>query len=154
MIFDSFSISCWEKYIIRDLFGGYPGSCHDAFVYSASSFKDYVNNEIPSPFVVIGDSDPASEHLLIHFKGTLTRDQEIYNTKQSSQRMCVEGTIGRIKGRFKRFRSPSKNGEKIHSITLFHFACIVHNIVELSKLDMAGVYFQEYLTELTDIEQP
>lgn len=137
-----------SKYIIRDVFGGYPGSSHDAFVYAASSFKYYVNEEIPFPFAVIGDAAyPASDHLLVPFKGVLTRDQEIYNTRQSSQRMRVEGTIGRLKGRFRRFRSPSKNGEKSSFINLFHFACIIHNIIELYKLDNAEDYYQEYLNE-------
>jgi hypothetical protein len=135
-------------YVIRDVFGGYPGSCHDAFIYSASSFKDYVNNEISEPYTVIGDSAyPSSDHLTTPFKGILMQDQLIFNNKLSSQRMRIECTIGRLKGRFKRFRCPSKNGEKRSVLSLFYFACIIHNIIELHKIDSAEDYYLEYLED-------
>ena len=64
-----FLLTVDSKYIIRDLFGGHPGSSHDAFVYAASSFKNYVDQEILFPYVAIGDAAyPASDHLLIPLK--------------------------------------------------------------------------------------
>ncbi|KAI5151440.1 hypothetical protein ENBRE01_2140 [Enteropsectra breve] len=96
-------------YIVRDLFGGYPGSCHDSYVYHHSSFKEYVDSAVQTLFFIIGDSAyPSSDKLLTPFRGTLDTDQETYDNRLFMQRIRVECTIGRIKGRFKRFRSPKK----------------------------------------------
>ncbi|KAI5152090.1 hypothetical protein ENBRE01_2561, partial [Enteropsectra breve] len=58
---------------------------------------------------VIGDAAyPQSAHLITPFKGNLNADQELFNKRLSSQRMCIERTIGFIKGRFRRFRSSAK----------------------------------------------
>lgn len=142
----SYQLVVDSDYIIRDVFGGLPGSCHDGYLYSMSSFKEYVDNEIPSPYFVIGDAAyPDSETLATPFKGTLSPDAELYNNRLSIQRMRVECTIGRLKGRFRRFMSRNKHGEQPSGIKIFHFACIIHNIIELFNLDSANDYYEEYL---------
>ncbi|KAI5150496.1 hypothetical protein ENBRE01_1532 [Enteropsectra breve] len=143
-----FQLVADADYIIRDIFGGFPGCCHDAYIYARSPFKNYVDTVIPSPYFVIGDSAyPSSDKLATPFRGILTLDQEIYTNQLSSQRMHIECTIGRIKGRFKRFMTSSKNGENAPAVGLFYFACVLHNIITLHKLDSADKYYEEYLNE-------
>jgi hypothetical protein len=72
---------------------------------------------------VFGNSAyPTEEHLLIPFRGALTQDQEIYNVRQSSQRICTEATIARLKGRF---RSPSKMGKVPNHKFILHVLFII-----------------------------
>lgn len=99
--------------VFRNIFGVFPGSCHDAYVFRRSSFRSYVEFNIPDPYYVIGDAAyPIMNHLKRPFKGNLTIEQAEYNYKLSAQRMTVERAFGYLKGRFKRFRYPNKNGEK------------------------------------------
>jgi hypothetical protein len=83
--------------------------------------------------------------LAVPFKGNIDQDQSSYNNRHYTQRMRVECTIGRLKGRFKRFTSRIKNGESSSSVGLFYFACLVYNIIELHKLDNAEDFYQEYI---------
>jgi DDE superfamily endonuclease len=141
-------IAADPDYLIRDVHGGLPGGSHDAYLFRRSSFINFVER-IPEPYFVIGDAAyPASNSLRTPFRGTrLTEDQERYNNRLAGQRNRVECTIGRIKGRFKRFMSANKHGEKETIMKIFLFACVVHNLIEMYKLDDSDQCYQEYLEE-------
>ncbi len=144
----TFQLVCDSRCIIRDVFGGFPGCTHDAFLFENSSFSTFVREEIPNPYVVVGDAAyPNLTHMITPFKGTLTQDEEIFNKRLSSQRMCIERTIGLLKGRFKRFRMPSKNGEKSSVINMFLFACIIHNYIIINNFNQHEEYLNEFLLD-------
>lgn len=107
----SFQTTVDADYIIRDVYGGFPGCCHDAYLLNNSRILTWINESIPNGFFVIGDAAyPAGNHLVTPYKGNLTPEMEASNFKLSSQRMRVECTLGRLKGRFKRLMSSSKTG--------------------------------------------
>lgn len=114
----------------RNLFGVFLGACHNAFVYRRSNMYNYVNNNLPRPYFIIGDAAyPGSDGLHIPYKGDLTDEQKDYNYIHSSQRMIVEQSLGWLKGRFKKFRYPAKNGERGFYVKQLYFACVIHNII-------------------------
>jgi hypothetical protein len=58
--------------------------------------------------------------------------------------MSVERTFGMIKGRFKRFRYPAKNGDKENHLNHFIFVCCIHNmILKFSEIEICGFYYDE-----------
>ena len=141
----NFQVAVDSNCIVRNIFGGFPGSCHDAHLYRLSSFKEYVDNVITAPFFAIGDATYLSSQTpKVPFKGLLTPEMERWNNRLSAQRMRVEMTFGRVKGKFKRFMMQAKNGELSTVVGLLYFACIVHNIIELFKLNSAEDFYLEY----------
>ena len=56
----------------------------------------------------------------------------------------IECTFGRLRGRFKRFRYTSKNGDCPSFYTMFLFACTIHNIIELYSLDEWSDFITEF----------
>jgi len=103
-------IICDYNKKIRYYLAGYPGSCHDNFVYINTGFarkpQDY--------FLLIehdmGDSAFAnSPHMVSSFrkaKGELLEpDNEAFNTKLAKLRIRSEHCIGILKGRFPWLRS-------------------------------------------------
>lgn len=85
----SVQLVCDNNCIIRDVFGGFPGCSHDAFLYNNSTFKNYVESSIPLPYFVIGDAAyPQHTHLVTPFKDTLTLDQD-FLIKDCHHKECV-----------------------------------------------------------------
>ncbi|CAC5404755.1 unnamed protein product [Mytilus coruscus] len=110
---------------------GWPGSVHDARVFRNSKIGKRIINKtiLPDEFHLVGDAAyPLSQNLMTPFKdfGTLTREQQRYNFVQSSTLMVVEGSIGQLKGRFRKLKMLDCTLPKsTDSVT---FCCILHNI--------------------------
>ena len=138
------------NYLYRDLVIGWPGSVHDARVFSNSSifkkgnegnlFPDDLTAEIQgvamSPFIV---ADPAYPLLPWVLKGFPRSDDQprrerVFNYRLSRARMTVENTFGRWKGRFIRFRK-YVDMEVPALVNVILASCILHNICEIQNND-------------------
>ncbi|VEN62475.1 unnamed protein product, partial [Callosobruchus maculatus] len=124
-----FQIVCDHQRKIRDVFGGFPGSVHDARVFRASPLSDSLPDKCGT-FFILGDSAyPCMPNLLTPFKdlGNLTRRQKNYNTKLAKNRYLVEHCIGILKQKFRQLFHV-----KLRSIPdITHFirsSCVLHNL--------------------------
>ena len=146
----NFQCAVDAKCVFRNIFGVFPGSCHDAYVFRRSKLKLYIESEIPAPYYVIGDAAyPIMGHLKRPFKGNLTTEQANYNYRLSAQRMSVERAFGCLKGRFKRFRYPAKNGERKPFCYQFIFACLIHNMI----IEQRGMELDDFIEEFENDNQ-
>ena len=136
------------NYLYRDVVIGWPGSVHDARVFSNSAIfkkgndgklfpielaKEINGKEIP-PFIV---ADPAYPLLPWVLKGypndkNAPRRERIFNYRLSRARVTVENTFGRWKGRFIRF-SKRVDMEVSSLVNVTYASCILHNVCELQK---------------------
>jgi hypothetical protein len=102
--------------LFLDAYIGWPGKVHDARVFvnsslyqkgtSGSLFPDTTKklHGIDVPLVILGDpAYPALPWLMKPFPENehTTREQKIYNYRQSRARMVVENAFGRLKGRWR-----------------------------------------------------
>jgi len=102
-----FQIVCDQTKRIRHIYTGYPGSVHDAKVFTSSPV--YNNKEyFTEGEYMIGDSAYVmSETVVVPFKrnqGHLSKSQSRFNKHISRYRVIVEHTIGLLKGRFQSLR--------------------------------------------------
>lgn len=148
------------NYLYRDVVIGWPGSVHDAGVFSNSTLfkkgnaqqllpnnlvKEICGVEI-SPFLI---ADPAYPFLPWVLKGyprnQASQDQRKFNYNLSRARMTVENTFGRWKGRFIRFRK-QVDMEVTSLVVVVLASCILHNICERQK--------NQYLPNWEEPEEP
>ncbi|KAI5155309.1 hypothetical protein ENBRE01_3511, partial [Enteropsectra breve] len=74
----NYLITCDGNEKIRHVFGPGYGSSHDAFLFSISSLKEWIENEVPMGYHVIADSAfPAAYNCLVPIKGNLTPEEKI-----------------------------------------------------------------------------
>ena len=85
----------------RDVVAKYPGSCHDAFVFSNSALKQTLEYD-PSAGFLFADSGYGLSPVLITPFNQPTTPEEIYFNKVHRQ-VCsdVERAIGRLKNRWR-----------------------------------------------------
>ena len=137
-------------YLFRNVVIGWPGSVHDARVFSNSGIfmkgndqklfpndlTREINGEEVSPLIL---ADPAYPFLPWLLKGyprnnEAPRHQKVFNYRLNRARMTVENTFGRWKGRFARF-SKQVDMEVSTLVSVTHTSCILHNLCELQKND-------------------
>jgi hypothetical protein len=134
--------TCDFEYKFTSVNIGWPGSVHDARVFANSAIarlgfagrllpntRRLINN-VPVPPVILGDSAyPLCSWLLTPYKdyGNMTPEQRKFNKKHSSARMVIEGSFGRLKGRWRRlFKDLEITLPKLPPVIM---ACIVlHNL--------------------------
>ena len=150
-------------YLFRDVVIGWPGSVHDARVFSNSAifkkgneqklFPNDVKKEICGvdiPPVLL--ADPAYPFLPWVVKGyprnEASRNQQVFNYHLSRARMTVENTFGRWKGRFTRF-SKQVDMEVPSLVDVVLASCVVHNICEVQNNN-----FQPDWEEAEVVEEP
>ena len=138
------------KYLYRDVVIGWPGSVHDARVFTNSSifkkgnegnlFPDDLTMEIHgtelSPIIVADPAYPLLPWVLKGFqrKDDQPRRERVFNYRLSRARMTVENTFGRWKGRFIRFRK-CVDMEVPALVNVVLASCILHNICEIQNND-------------------
>ncbi|XP_064622556.1 uncharacterized protein LOC135484802 [Lineus longissimus] len=154
-----------DRYCFRDLCVGMPGSLHDARVLAYSDlFKEfevhgYLNdvsvnvNGATLPPVILGD--PA--YPLLHWimkpypetTGT-TEKQKNFNYQLSKNRMVVENSFGRLKGRWRRLlKRIDFNNEDVPD--LFIACCTLHNLCELEGDAFDDKWLDKIQDRLVDI---
>ena len=151
------------NYLYRDVVIEWPGSVHDARVFSNSSiFKKEnegkffpnnltkeVNGEKIPPFIV---ADPAYPLLTWVLKGypnnkNAPRREQVFNYRLSRARVTVENTFGRWKGRFIRF-SKRVDMEVSSLVNVTYASCILHNVCELQKNDFLPFWAENEVTQV------
>lgn len=145
-------------YLFRDIVVGWPGSVHDARVFSNSELytlgvsgqlfppdlkESILGKEIHT--VILGD--PAYPLLSWLTKGypeniNTPRIQRRFNYRLSRARMTVENTFGRWKGRFRRF-SKKVDMEVEGVVKVVTASCVLHNICEMRN----EPFFDHWLRE-------
>ena len=152
-----------SNYLFRDIVVRWPGSVHDARVFSNSQlyglgcsgrlFSPNVKEEISGqeihPVILAYPAFPMSNWLLKGYPENVNtpRIQRRFNYRLSRARMTVENPFGRRKGRFPRF-SKRLDMEVDGAVEVVAAACVIHNICEMRK----EPYFVEWLQE--GFEQP
>jgi hypothetical protein len=135
---------CDFKYQFLNVDISWPGSVHDARVFSNSTvnrfFKDsivppcprvIVQNEPPVPVCLLGDpAYPLTCYLMKEFPGGGKDMQEqFFGFRLSSSRMVIENAFGRLKGRFRCLqRKMDLSLDSLPSVILSCF--ILHNYCE------------------------
>ena len=144
-------------YLFRDVVIGWPGSVHDARVFSNSAIfmkgndqklfpgnlTKEINGEEVSPFIL---ADPAYPLLPWLLKGYPWNNEgqrrgKVFNYRLSRARMTVENTFGRRKGQFTRF-SKRVDIEVSTLVSVTHASCILHKLCELQKNDFLPLWFE------------
>lgn len=156
-----------HSYCFIDINVGWPGSVHDARVFSHSSIckkmtegtlvpdrSISINNTLV-PLYLIGDSAyPLQAWLMKPFThGTvLTSQQKTFNYRICRARIVVENAYGRLKARWRRLMK--RNDMHIENIpNIITAACILHNICEIHKESFSESWLRE-LEENSSFPQP
>ena len=143
------------------------GSVHDAKVFAETGLATRCLQTLPEGYhmlgtaivhiiSVVGDAAyPLRPYIHTPYKGSLTPAQSTFNFHHSSQRMAIETCFGRLKGRFKRLRYPSPNGERIGFLKAVMATCVVHNFIELegTSLDGADMFYNEFQADPFKVEE-
>ena len=105
---------------------GWPGSVHDARVYSNSDFFLNRTEYIEGENYILGDS----AYPISPFKNPSNHWQRQFNFIHSKHRVVVEHAFGKLKARFKALKEVSVKNIKI-VIKLANCAILLHNFFEI-----------------------
>ena len=135
------------NYLFRDVVIGWPGSVHDARMFSNSTIfvkgnenrlfpndltKEICGEDVP-PVILADAAYPLLQWLLKGYpRNEATRCQRLFNYRLSRARMTVENTFGRWKGRYIRF-SKRVDIDVTALVQVILASCILHNIIEARK---------------------
>ena len=155
-----------HRYCFIDVYTGWPGSVHDARVFSQSSlfnkgksgtlFPNWMDKigDTDVPIVILGDSAyPLLNWLMKPFphKGALTQGQKKYNYKLSSARVVSENAFGRLKARW-RCLSKRIDVAPENIPVLIIACCTLHNICEIHGDEFIDEWMSDMSTTRTDEE--
>lgn len=128
-------IICDDQRLIRGVYLGYPGSCHDATVFRDSDFATHPERFFCEAEWLLGDvAYPLSGHLLTPYKAPASNlpANAFFNTIHAKVRVAVEDTIGILKNRWsslKELRCELKSEAEIERTAKFMLCCaILHNM--------------------------
>lgn len=117
------------------VFSGYPGSVHDARVFTHSGLQHIINHFTPGRYILADSAYSLQEHVMVPYRrdGPRTREERYYNRILSAIRQTVERAIGLLKmgWRILYDRIPL---QRIREIPFYILSCcILHNICLLSE---------------------
>ena len=150
---------CDHNMLFMDCFVGWPGSVHDARVFSNSDLCKRINEDqatmFPGDTYILGDAAYKLEtYMMTPYKNVDSLDTHQtaynYNYKHSATRMVIERAFGHLKSRFPRLRLiESRDTDFICKLIMS--ACCLHNfcILEDRRLGVEG----EILFDIEDEEE-
>ena len=112
-----------HEYIFRDICIGWPGSVHDARVFTNSLiYKEITENRLLEKegcCSILGKEIPVSAYpiqtwLMKPFSdnGSLSPQQKYFNYRLSHARIVVENAFGRLKARWRRLMKRNENDNR------------------------------------------
>jgi hypothetical protein len=122
-------ILCGPDHFIYNIVARWPGSTHDARIFSNSLLKDRLeNNEIQGTILADGGY-PCLRCLLTPLRNPITPEERRYNRCHIKTRNVVERTIGILKNRFrclyhKLHYRPEKVGNIVVACAILHNLCL------------------------------
>ena len=132
-----------HKGIFTNYLIGWPGSVHDARVYTNSLFYTNRNEFIKDDDVILGDSAyPISSFLISPFRTPQTQKQKDFNYIHSKHRIVVEHAFGRLKARFVALQNLNIKTIKL-AVDLTDCAMILYNFLELN----GEMWEEEYMLD-------
>ncbi|XP_064631623.1 uncharacterized protein LOC135489922 [Lineus longissimus] len=157
-----------DRYCFRDLCVGMPGSVHDAKVLAHSElFKEFEErnyltdvsvevNGTKVPPVILGDpAYPLLSWIVKPYPETtaITQEEKNFNHQFSRNRMVVENSFGRLKGRWRRLL---KRIDFYHEDVpeLFVACCTLHNLCEMEGDDFDAKWLDKVKERIADMEVP
>ena len=147
---------CDDKRRFTNCYAGWPGSVHDARVFSNCDISQVIENDPSSYFPddthLVGDAAyPLTRYMLTPYKdnGYLTEVQKSYNNRQSVTRNIIERAFALLKGKFPRMRFINCNNmEEVAKLIIS--TCVLHNFCVDENLT-SGILEDEY--EITEYEE-
>lgn len=126
-----------DRMMVRNVVASWMGSVHDSRIFSESSLKHAILENLPagSRSVLLGDRGyPCLPYLMTPLPNPQTASERRYNTSQSQTRMVVERVFGVLKRRFpclKHLRfSPEKACIAIVACAVLHNLAMEKNDIE------------------------
>lgn len=126
---------CDCKGIFLDIFFGWPGRSHDAFVFRNSAIGKSFENEVlfPPDMHILGDSAyPLTTYCMVPYRdnGYLTEAQKNFNIKHSSTRVVIEQAFGILKAKFRILNYVPYR--KLDVVKYIVVSCVIlHNLIIL-----------------------
>eukprot|EP00455_Lapot_gusevi_P004734 TRINITY_DN1194_c0_g5_i1.p1 TRINITY_DN1194_c0_g5~~TRINITY_DN1194_c0_g5_i1.p1 ORF type:complete len:410 (-),score=-12.33 TRINITY_DN1194_c0_g5_i1:61-1260(-) len=136
-------VCCDPNLKARFVYGLYPGSAQDSRLLSRSGLIPKLLKLLP--FFCLGDNGfPLRPYMMIPFPGYLSKSKRIFNFTLSSCRIDIERFFGHFKGRFRRFRFASPNGNTQFFYALVLATIAIHNWIQIHNLEAAEDFYAEY----------
>lgn len=155
-----------HQYMFQDFDVGWPGKCHDSFVFQNSKLHAKLENGtcfppltktiqgVDIPVLIVADSAYSlSRNVMKPFPEGVARGPQLqFNACLSRARIHVEHAFGRLKGRWRCLMK--RNDSQTTNIKFVVAACIVlHNFCESWKLDFPQEQSRAEMPEEEDTEQ-
>ncbi|GAA6075517.1 protein ANTAGONIST OF LIKE HETEROCHROMATIN PROTEIN 1-like [Tachysurus ichikawai] len=154
-----------SNYKFLDFDVGWPGKCHDAFVFECSYLSQKLENGsffpkitrkingVDIPVVIVADSAYSlNKNVMKPFpEGTATASQRSFNEHLSRARIHVEHAFGCLKGRWRILMK--RNDSRTSNMKYIVTACIVlHNVCE--NLNLQFIDTPPHSNSCETLEQP
>ncbi|XP_055843657.1 putative nuclease HARBI1 [Episyrphus balteatus] len=139
---------CDSNLVFRDVFFGWPGSSHDAHVWSNSPIGRALNSrdlKLPNDMHILGDSAyPLNTYLITPFRdnGFLSERERKFNYIHSSTRVAIEQAFGILKSKFRCLHHLKLL--KLSNAKYIVMSCIIlHNFIRIKSSEDVAVLFQD-----------
>ncbi|XP_064629252.1 uncharacterized protein LOC135488546 [Lineus longissimus] len=157
-----------DCYRSRDVVAGWPGSVHDARVLGESNLFDLREagrlfpgvsknvNGVNLALVILGDpAYPLLPWLMKPFpvNDRTTEAQKRFNYMQSRNRMVVENTFGRLKGRWRRILKRS-DFKYLNVPSVILACCTLNNLCEDQGEDFPQIWHEEVAARIEELRVP
>jgi hypothetical protein len=151
--------------LFTDIVVGWPGSVHDARVFSNSTIYEKaktgkifsgidckeIGGQQVGPLFIGDPAYPLLPWLMRPYKdnSSITRSERHFNYRISHTRIIVEHTFGRWKGRFRMF-AKRVDMKVAYVTTVIAASCILHNICEMQNNPFLPNWEQDQQPDDTD----